>query len=76
MSNSSEALLRCARSFETTMGRSDVPFIIAIWNDETERIEFVTNMAKEHMENFVEDIAEQVRNPETFETYQKNAGLQ
>lgn len=73
---SSEALLRCARNFETTFGRNDVPFMIAIWNDETGRIEFVTNLCKEHMVTFIQDIAEQVEHPDVFETYQKNAGLQ
>lgn len=78
MSNdqSSEALLRCARNFEATMGRDNIPFLIAIWNDETERIEFVTNLGKEHMVAFVHDISDQVEHPDVFETYQKNAGLQ
>ena len=72
---SSEALLRCARNFETTFGR-DVPFMLAIWNDETERIEFVTNLCKEHMVTFIQDIADQVEHPDVFETYPKTAGLQ
>lgn len=69
MMTANENLLRAARNFEELIGRKEVPFVIAIYNSETERIEFVTNMAQEDYENFVTDIAEQVHNPDVREAH-------
>ena len=64
----SEKLISLARNFDDVMG-SDVPFVLAIWNRETEMIEFITNMETEAMESFVHDMADQVETPESYETH-------
>jgi len=73
-------LLQAARSFERQMGmvmgdeNKDIPFIIAIFNNDTERIEFVTNMAREDYLRFLEDMNEQAPDPEFKESHPRHQG--
>lgn len=72
-------LLQAARSFEKQMqmvigdDKRDIPFIIAIYNTETERIEFVTNMERDHYLNFIDDMHEEAGNPDFKETFPRES---
>ena len=68
--------MNVARQFESIMGQTDVPFVISIFNSETQRIEFVTNMSREVMQDFIQDMADQCATPETYQTYERGEGLQ
>jgi len=73
-------LLQAARSFEKQMQmvigdeKRDIPFIIAIYNTGTERIEFVTNMASEDYLRFLDDMHEQAPDPEFKESHPRHQG--
>lgn len=68
---SSELLLHAARNFDALIGAptNDVPFLIAIWNESTERIEFVTNMDKKDQANFIKDMYENWDEPFHYEVH-------
>lgn len=70
-----------ARTLDMMLGakgsEEDVPFICAVFNEKTGRVEFCTNMETESMRQFVEDMSEGIREPDWTKAVPRGiAGMQ